>query len=137
MRLVGVQTMLDQRLVVLLQASEHARLKELAARRGVSAASLVRAAIGELLVPTSAGAQVCREGSPSYGSGLDEGLVHRLTELAERQRLDAGELLAALLDQHATSRARTGALERLRERWKRGSYEVGEVTWTREDLHER
>lgn len=129
--------MLDQRLVVLLEAPEHARLKQLASERGVSAASLVRDAIRQILEADARGALMCREGSPSYGADFDDALLDRLRGHAERQGCSVTEFLTALLDEQTEKRLRREALERLRERMKRGLYEVGEIAWSREELHER
>jgi len=132
--------MLDQRLVVLLEASEHASLKEIAATRGVSAASLVREAIRQFLDADADPALYCRESSPSYGDDLGEDLVARLRDLAEQQGCSVPEYLSALLDEHETRRARAEALERMRALWesRKGlAAEGGKRTWTREELYER
>ncbi len=129
--------MLDQRLVILLEAAEHTQLKELAAKRGVSAASLVRDAIREVLEADAREALYCRESSPSYGSDLDDALLQRLREQAEQQGRTVTEYLSSLLDERETRRARSEALGRILERMEQGLFEVGEITWTREDLYER
>lgn len=132
--------MLDQRLVILLEASEHEQLKQLASRRGVSAASLVRDAIRQILTVDRHGAVLCRESSPGYGSVLDEILLSRLRDLAERQGCSVAEYLSDLLDEQETRRTRQQALERMRALWeaRKGiSPEGGKRTWTREELYER
>lgn len=135
--------MLDQRLVILLEATEHTQLKELAAKRGVSAASLVRDAIRQILDADANPALYCRESAPSYGGDLDEVLVSRLHDLAEKQGCSVAEYLSALLDEQETRRARAEALERMRARWKAieseatGTPSSGKRTWTREELYER
>ena len=80
---------------------------------------------------------LCREGSPEYGSGLDDDLMQRLLELAEHQGRGVDEFLATLLEEHATRRAREEARERILDRMKRGMFEVRGGTWTREELYER
>jgi len=132
--------MLDQRLVVLLEATEHAQLKQLATQRGVSAASLVRDAIRQFLDADARGALLCRESPPSYGSDLDDDLLDRLREHAEQQGCSVAEYLSTLLDEHETRRARADALERMRARWKAVTtitLSTGKRTWTREELYER
>lgn len=129
--------MLDQRLVVLLESTEHTRLKQLASQRGVSAASLVRDAIRQILDADALGTLTCRESSPSHGSDLDDQLLDRLQELASDQGRSVAEFLTDLLDEHATRRARDEARERILHRMRSGMFETSGRTWTREELYER
>jgi predicted DNA-binding protein len=129
--------MLDQRLVVLLESMEHTQLKELASQRGVSAASLVRDAIRQILAAGAHGELYCRESSPSYGSDLDDQLLHRLQELASDQGRSVAEFLRDLLDEHTTRRARDEARDRILERMRRGMFETSKRTWTRDELYDR
>ena len=129
--------MLDRRLVVLLESSEHERLRALASRCGESAGSLVRAAVRRILEEDARGVPVCRDSSATYGSEFGDELLQRLRDFASRQGSDVGEFLAGLLDEHAQQLEREEALVRLGEHARNGLYEAGEVGWTREDLHER
>jgi predicted DNA-binding ribbon-helix-helix protein len=141
--------MLDQRLVILLEAAEHTQLKELAANRGVSAASLVRNAIRQILDADVRRALLCRESSPSYGSDLDDDLLSRLHDLAEQQDCSVADYLSGLLDEQETRRARVEALEGLRLLWDSvareaaiareatGTTSENKRTWTREELYDR
>jgi hypothetical protein len=69
---------------------------------------------------------------------LPDDLVREARHEAVDRGLSLSRYLAELLEHHLESRRRyREAQERMRRRMAEGPLYIGEITWTRDDLHER